>query len=298
MSDPILRVSDTAFMAAAYRAQESARPDALFRDPLADRLAGERGRAMVAHLPKRAVVGGWTVVMRTHIIDDMIRCAVAQGVDTVLNLGAGLDTRPYRLDLPPALQWVEVDAPQVIEAKASLLADEPAHCQVQRIAADLAQTSQRQACLQAALGGAKQALVLTEAVTPYLSESAVADLAQDLRAQGAVGAWINDYFSPEAYSYRRRSGMSQAMQNAPFLFEPADYFGFFAQQGWRAQETRYFAEQGQRLGRVAPFPWGVRVMTTLLQALAGRQRREAMQRCAGITHLVPDVSADGASKSA
>jgi len=42
---PIAHVSDTAFWVASYRAAESARPDALFHDPLAARLADARGRA-------------------------------------------------------------------------------------------------------------------------------------------------------------------------------------------------------------------------------------------------------------
>ncbi len=43
---PIAHVTDTAFWVATYRANESARPDALFRDPLAGKLADARGRAI------------------------------------------------------------------------------------------------------------------------------------------------------------------------------------------------------------------------------------------------------------
>jgi O-methyltransferase involved in polyketide biosynthesis len=52
VTDPLIsNVSDTARWVAVYRAWESARPDALFRDPLAGRLAGERGRAIAAAAP-------------------------------------------------------------------------------------------------------------------------------------------------------------------------------------------------------------------------------------------------------
>jgi O-methyltransferase involved in polyketide biosynthesis len=48
MSNPPIRnVSDTARWAAHYRALESAREDALFLDPLAQRLAGDRGPVLV-----------------------------------------------------------------------------------------------------------------------------------------------------------------------------------------------------------------------------------------------------------
>ena len=44
-------ISDTARWAAVYRARETDRPDAVFRDPFAKRLAGERGEQIAAALP-------------------------------------------------------------------------------------------------------------------------------------------------------------------------------------------------------------------------------------------------------
>jgi len=68
-TDPLIsNVSDTARWVATYRAVESARPDALFHDPLADRLAGDRGRAIVAAAP-RMIRNGWWLVARTKVIE-------------------------------------------------------------------------------------------------------------------------------------------------------------------------------------------------------------------------------------
>ena len=80
--------------------------DALFRDPLAGVLAGDHGRLIAGTMPQPAMTT-WAVVIRTCIIDDFIREAIAQGADTILNLGAGLDTRPYRMELPASLAWIE-----------------------------------------------------------------------------------------------------------------------------------------------------------------------------------------------
>lgn len=85
-------VSDTAFWVAHYRAMESDRPDALFRDPLAARLAGEHGRKIASSMPLSRVTA-WTLAIRTVVIDDFIKRALEEGVDTIVNLGAGLDTR-------------------------------------------------------------------------------------------------------------------------------------------------------------------------------------------------------------
>ena len=69
---------------------------------LARKLAGQYYRP--AHKGGLSVDLGWYVVIRTIIIDDLINQAISQGVDTVLNLGAGLDTRPYRMQLPKTLR--------------------------------------------------------------------------------------------------------------------------------------------------------------------------------------------------
>jgi len=93
MTPTIQNVSDTAFMVAAFRALENERSKPLFRDPLAAKLVGEHGKKILAAVP-RHFVGAWSVVIRTVIIDDYIRQAIAAGVDTILNLSAGLDTGP------------------------------------------------------------------------------------------------------------------------------------------------------------------------------------------------------------
>ena len=283
----IQNVPDTAFMAAAYRAIESEHPHALFRDPLADKLASERGRAIIASLPPQAMMGGWSVIIRTCIIDELIQQAIAEGVDTILNLGAGLDTRPYRLTLPETLRWIEVDHPSIIEWKRTQLAQEKPRCQLERIALDLADAQARRQLLDEVANRSSKVLVLTEAVTPYLPEEAVAALGADLRARPAVKYWIVDYFSPASYEYRRRSGMSRAMKNAPFLFEPKDYFGFFAAAGWQPKEIKYFAEEAQRLRRPAPFSWHIRLITSVLGVLMPPERRRAMRQYAGFVLFEP-----------
>lgn len=54
---------------------------------------------------------------RTYLFDRIIREQVAQGADMVVNLAAGLDTRPYRMQLPSSLNWVEVDLPKILDYK-------------------------------------------------------------------------------------------------------------------------------------------------------------------------------------
>jgi O-methyltransferase involved in polyketide biosynthesis len=78
-------------------------------------------------------------------------------------LAAGLDTRPYRLDLPPELIWVEADLPALIAEKDRVLAGQTPRCQLSHHAVDLAVPAARHTFLNEALADARKAFVLTEA---------------------------------------------------------------------------------------------------------------------------------------
>src|SRR5678815_1669336 len=106
--------SDTALWVAVYRAMESERPDAVFVDPFARRLAGERGQQIVDAMPRGRSMA-WPMIVRTAVMDEIILRCVEQGARTVLNLAAGLDARPYRLPLPASLRWLHVDLPDMVE---------------------------------------------------------------------------------------------------------------------------------------------------------------------------------------
>jgi methyltransferase (TIGR00027 family) len=93
----------TASWIAAVRARETERPDRLFADPYAKDLAGDRGFAMMS--ASERVGGGENsfIPVRVRWFDDLVVAVVAAGVRQVVSLGAGLDTRAYRLDLPQDL---------------------------------------------------------------------------------------------------------------------------------------------------------------------------------------------------
>lgn len=282
--ESIQDVSDTALLIAAFRARESARPDALFSDPLAGRLAGERGQALADAHP-RGYITGWMTAIRTVIIDDLILARVAGGCGTVLNLGAGLDTRPYRLPLPAGLRWIEADYPRSIARKEAALAGERPRCHVERVGVDLTDADRRRAFLAEALAGAGRALVLTEGVVPYLDLDQAGGLASDLRARPEVAAWIVDYFAPQAMRFRGRS-FRRRMENAPFRFAPPDWAGFFAERGWRAGKAVYIAEEADRRGRPIPLPPLIKALF-VLRALLSPAARKMGKRYMGYVELEP-----------
>ncbi len=264
MAEQIAHVSDTAFWVAWYRWLETQRKDALFHDPLAGKLVGDRGKKLARHMGiERAMA--WSMSLRTYIIDSYILDAIAGGVDCVVNLGAGLDTRPYRLNLKPDFPWIEVDFPTIITFKNEALANDVPICRLERIACDLSQNAARMALLADLGKRGRNILVLTEGVIPYLTNEAVAALAKNLNEENHINYWITDYFSPFFLGLAARGAIVKQLQkNAPFRFNPGvesdDWPRFFAGCGWQIDTMRFIGEEGRKLGRDLPTNWLMRMM--------------------------------------
>ena len=172
-------ISDTARWVAAYRARETARPDAVFRDPFAARLAGTQGNEIAAGFPF-ADKHEWAYVARTYLIDRFITQQVERGVDMVLNLAAGLDSRPYRMPLPKQFRWVEVDLPEILDYKQEILKNDKPLCALESIRLDLSDVAARRKLFEQLSAQAKNVLVLTEGLLIYLNADEVGGLAEDV----------------------------------------------------------------------------------------------------------------------
>ncbi len=238
-AQPVVRnVSDTARWAAYFRAEETKRSDAIFRDPFAERLCGQHGVDIANTLPdgnKHA----WAWVSRTYLFDRFLTQELQQGVDLVLNLAAGLDARPYRMKLAPSLQWIEVDLPGILDYKEEILANEKPTCTLQLIRLDLANANARQKLFAELNGRAKKILVLTEGLLIYLSEEEVAALAHDLASGANFQRWILDLGSPGLLKMMQKTtGKHLSEVGAPFKFAPAQGPEFFASHGWEPMEVK------------------------------------------------------------
>lgn len=282
IGDPIQHVSDTSFWIAAYRALESERRGGLFYDPLARQLAEGHGEKIAREMGNAAAMQ-WSVAIRTVVIDEYIYAAIGQGIDIVLNLGAGLDTRPYRMDLPESLGWIEIDFPSIVDFKEQRLQGETPRCRLERIKLDLSDVAERQKIFSDIDGRSQAVLIITEGLVPYLSNEDAGSLACDLARQAHFKNWIIDYFSPLFMKlYRQGRFRTRLSKNAPFLFYPEDWEQFFQSRGWCLQEMRYLSEEGQRLNRFPPTPWQFK----LLSLAMSKERRQAISRMTGYAMLV------------
>lgn len=249
----IRNISDTARWVASYRAAETARPDAVFRDPYAEKLAGERGKQIAAAMPYQNK-NNWPFVARTFLFDAVITEQIQAGVDTVINLAAGLDARPYRMALPASLKWIEVDLPEILEYKEEILANEKPVCSLQRIRADLANVDVRRKLFAELGGNSSRALIVTEGLITYLSPEEVGVFARDLAAPKSFARWANDFGSPGLLKMlQKQFGDQLKGANAPLKFGPPEGPNFFVPHGWKPIEVRSLLKGAARLKRLPPF---------------------------------------------
>jgi methyltransferase (TIGR00027 family) len=291
MTSPIAQISDTASWVAMYRALETDRPDALFRDPYARRLGGPRGEEILRSMPK-ALQFAWPMIVRTTVMDEIILRVVAEeGVDTVLNLAAGLDARPYRLPLPASLTWLDADLPPLLDYKEAQLAGDHPVCRLELLRVDLTNAAARRVALAQAGAGAGTGLAITEGLLVYLTPGEVAALARDLYAEPAFRFWLIDLGSPRLLRMLERSwGKALETGSAPMRFAPAEGTAFFAPLGWHEVEFRSTFEESIRLGRTIRFAR----LFGLLARLYPRRKQEEMRRMSGIVLLERAKPAPGA----
>jgi len=236
-----------------YGARENERPDGLFRDPYARRLAGERGEEIAAAV-ERLSPESWPLPIRTYLFDSYIVECVRQGVDVVVNLAAGLDARPYRMELPRDLVWIEVDLPEILNDKESILRDVRPACALRRIRLDLADRGARRQLFKELGAQSKNALVITEGLLIYLTREQVGELADDLAAAPGFRHWIVDLVSPGLRrTLSKQFGVVLDDGGVPFKFSPEEGPSFFVPHGWEPVGVRSMLKTAAKLKRVNPF---------------------------------------------
>ena len=186
----ITHVSDTALMVAACRALEAESSDGFVHDPFAGRLAGERGMAILRASPQPEMMR-FGIAVRSRFLDQLLLEALANHpIATVINIGCGLDARPWRLDLPSELRWIEANFAEMLDYKDSVLAGETPRCRRERITADVSDPARRRAIYAAA--GSGPAMMITEGLLMYLPAAAVEGIATESGQESGIAHWISD----------------------------------------------------------------------------------------------------------
>lgn len=227
-------VAETGLVVAAIRAEETARPDRLFADPLASAFAAAAGRAQLK-LSERArwrALQVW-VVARTVFLDDLLLSACRNGCRQVVLLGAGFDARAFRLPWPTESRCFELDTADVLEHKQRVLAAEAALSGCERIpvACDLREDWPAKLVAAGFQPGARTVWI-AEGLLVYLTPQDVDSLLAVVTSLSAPGSTIGLTLSNRDPSRAGRLRRSSA---------PEDPVRWLAGHGWAAETTTALA---------------------------------------------------------
>lgn len=146
--------------------------------------------AILKAMPHSALLS-FGIGVRSRFIDELLLEALAtERIATVLCLGCGLDTRPWRLELPAELRWIEADFADMLDYKDSIMSGETPRCRLERFKVDVNDAARRRALFSAV--GPAQALVIAEGLLLYLPAATVDALADEVPRECGVAHWISD----------------------------------------------------------------------------------------------------------
>jgi methyltransferase (TIGR00027 family) len=233
-SDHLL--GSTARWMAAVRAKESEREDRLFYDPWAAALAGAEGQGWAEQRPAESFT---PIILRTRFFDDFLqRITLQHGIRQLVLLGAGLDTRAFRLTWPEQTRLFELDQPAVLADKEQVLQSAGAQpaCGRQTIAVDLTGPWQEN-LLQAGFEPHQPSGWLLEGFLFYLSGETLTRLLDRATELAAPGSWLGfDIINSTMLTspLTRPWIEMQARAGAPWIGTLDDPEGFLAGRGWKA----------------------------------------------------------------
>ena len=251
MAAAAARFPATAKWIAAARARESARPDRLFNDPFASALAGDEGFAILAR--SEAASGGENAYLpvRARYFDDLLLSTSAR---QVVLLGAGCDTRAYRLRFPDGASLFELDRAEVLEDKERILTAANAHprCVRRAVAVDFS-GSWMDELAATDFDTAKPSAWLAEGLLFYLRTEHVRSLRESAgQLSAATSTFAADIFGTgllDQASMQPYLRWLESMHRPP-PFCTDDPAGLFAACGWSLAKIVEPGEPEANFGRL------------------------------------------------
>jgi methyltransferase (TIGR00027 family) len=252
---PLEGTAGTGLSVAAIRAEETARPDRLFADPLAGAFAAASGWPPLRRPGDRraAALRIW-VVARTVFLDELLASAGEDGVRQVVLLGAGFDARAFRLPWPPRVRCFELDTADVLDRKADVLTAQSAEAGCERIpvACDL-RADWPAALLAAGLRAGQPTVWIAEGLLVYLSSGDVDRVLTAVTSLSAPGSRLGLTLSnrgPAAGDGQERVSRAMTLRRS---HAPDDPVRWLAGHGWAAQVSTAREVLGAH-GRPLPSP--------------------------------------------
>jgi methyltransferase (TIGR00027 family) len=278
------RSSSTAGNTAFWRAAESAKPEKqrVCYDPIAINFLPRRLRNtakswVLRNLSFRAyerqfpgAIGN--IVVRTRYIDDYLKACIADGIEQLVILGAGYDSRAYRFDeLKGRVKVFEVDHPSTQKTKMQIIRVifDPLPSYLVYVPVDFEKDDLGEKLSQGGYDKSLKTLFIWEGVTMYLTAQAIDATLGFVAANSGKGSSIvfDYYFRSAIDGTSRNQAVMNLRKSAELLGEPfsfgieegtAEEFlskrGFYQVKNVTSQDLKkaYF-EGRNRKREVAPF---------------------------------------------
>jgi methyltransferase (TIGR00027 family) len=270
------RTSTTAEIMALFRAQESARREPLFNDPFAAGFLGRSHRRvlrlsslpLVGTLLRRFIDARWpgartSGIARTRLIDDWLKEAVAAGAEQVLILGAGFDSRAWRLPALVTLPVIEVDHPATCAEKRRRLADMGADLScIRSVPVDFDRELIGVTVRAAGFDETRPAAIVWEGVTNYLTAQAVDTVVRWIgtlaRGTRLIFTYVDEAVLAPGDRFENAASARLLVKTAgepwTFGFKPAELPSYLSERGLaliedldaNAYRARVMGESGRR----------------------------------------------------
>lgn len=262
-------ISKTAFYCCGVRMRDAEGPRPVCGDTYARRFMNEEGRAVLAAFDEETGPNASNVA-RHRIIDDILRRELAADPTLlVVIVGAGFDTRAYRLK---GGEWVELDEPQVVAYKEERLPASECENELRRVPIDFSSESLAEklapfAGREHSSSGRGRALFVVEGVLMYLDEDAIRTLLKTLRRLFPRHTLICDLMNRRFFEkygqtiHEKISGMG-----APFKFKAEDPERLFLECGYRRASKISIVEKSVEFQRAGIIPR--LILKTFLRRLA------------------------------
>ncbi|MGW4891333.1 class I SAM-dependent methyltransferase [Kitasatospora sp. NPDC004240] len=244
-------VERTALLTAALRAAETRRPNRLYADPYAERLAGELGPQLLEEVLRVTFPQGRprTVpstpdynAIRTRFFDELLREAAQDPAMTQIVLApSGMDSRAYRLPWPDHVRYFEVDRPAVLEHKATRLAGERPRVDHRTVPVDLVTHTWEDSLQEAGYDPAAPSTWLLEGLLYYIPETDGRRMLDRVAAMMAPGSRIAaDVVSATALAVPDMRPLLDVFAGwgCPWVFGCDDPVALFAEHGFSTRAVQ------------------------------------------------------------
>lgn len=260
MTAGLTPVARTAYYCCILRADDAATANPVCGDILAARFVDESIRRDLAPATRIAPPAAANVA-RHRMIDDLLRRSLSRNADRrILVVGAGFDTRPYRLQ---GGHWFDFDEAALLAVKESRLPVADAPNPLTRIAVDF--TRETMASHIERHAGEDPALVVMEGVSMYVPDAGLRELAGALRQCLPNATLVCDLMSP-AFMRRFGAELRRALAGLGAAFtERSDHPAkLFESAGFTARERLSIVDRAREAGSLRVPRW---LLATLLREL-------------------------------